>query len=85
MKKEYLIIIFLLLGPFLDVASFYGTSLSILVRGVYLGVLISYLLFKKKDLKVLLPLLVFSFICFLYQTFYLKEFFKIIDIIFFMW
>lgn len=73
MKKEYLIIIFLLLGPFLDVASFYGTSLSVLVRGIYLAVLISYLLFKKKDLKFLLPLLVFSFICFLYQTFYLKH------------
>ena len=72
MKKEYLIIIFLLLGPFLDVASFYGLSFSVLIRGIYLAVLIGHLLIKKKELKVLLPLLVFSIVCFLYQTFYLK-------------
>lgn len=72
MKKEYLIIIFLLLGPLLDVASFYGLELSIVIRGIYLMVITLLLLLKRKELKILIPLLLFSIICFLYQTFYLK-------------
>lgn len=71
MKSSYLVIIFLLLGPILDVTSFFGFSISILVRGVFLAGVTLYLLIKKKYLKVLIPLLVFSVISFLYQVLYL--------------
>lgn len=72
MKKDYLIIIFLLLGPLLDVTSFYGLQVSILVRGLYLAVITIYLLIKKKDLKVVIPLLIFSIIYLVYQVIYMK-------------
>lgn len=72
MKKEYLIVLFLILGPLLDVASFYGLELSILIRGIYLSVITLILILKRKELKILIPLLLFSIVCFLYQTFYLK-------------
>jgi len=57
MKSSYLIIIFLLLGPILDVASFLGTSVSILIRGLFLGCIIIYLVIKRKHLKIMIPYL----------------------------
>lgn len=72
MKSNYLIIIFLLLGPILDVLSFLDLSVSVLIRGIFLLSIVLYLLIKKKELKVLLPLLVFSAISFIYQFLYLK-------------
>lgn len=71
MKKEYLIIIFLLLGPFLDVTSFLGLPISIIVRGIFLASITIYLILNKKERKILLPLLVFGVISFIYQYFYL--------------
>jgi len=79
MKSSYLIIIFLLLGPILDVASFLGTSVSILIRGLFLGCIIIYLVIKRKHLKIMIPLLIFSMISFIFQFLYLK--FGIISII----
>lgn len=72
MKKEYIIIIFLLLGPILDVTSFLGLSFSIIIRGIFLAGIIINLLIKKQELKFLIPLLLFSIIIFLYQLLYLK-------------
>ncbi len=71
MKKEYIIIIFLLLGPFLDVASFLGTSISIMIRGLFLANAIVYLIINKKDFKILLLLLLFGTFYLTYQLFYL--------------
>lgn len=71
MKKEYLIIIFLLLGPFLDVTSFLNLPISILVRGVFLASITLHLILNKKELKILFPLLIFGIISFIYQYFYL--------------
>ncbi|MDD6224554.1 MAG: O-antigen ligase family protein [bacterium] len=72
MKKEYIILLFLLLGPLLDVASFLGLPFSILFRGFYLAGIILYLIVKKQELKFLIPLLIFGIILFLYQFLYLK-------------
>lgn len=72
MKKEYIIIIFLLLGPILDVTSFLGLPFSIIIRGLFLAGIIIYLLIKKQELKFLIPLLLFSIIILLYQFLYLK-------------
>lgn len=74
MKKniqDYLIIIFLLLGPILDVFSFYNNPINIIVRTVFLISIIIYLLLTKKEYKYLLPLLVFALILFIYQYLYL--------------
>lgn len=70
MKKniqDYLIIIFLLLGPILDVFSFYNNPINIIVRTVFLISIIIYLLLTKKEYKYLLPLLVFTLVLFIYQ------------------
>lgn len=72
MKKEYIVIIFLLLGPILDVTSFLGLPFSIIIRGLFLAGIIVYMIIKKQELKFLMPLLIFSFIIFLYQFLYLK-------------
>ena len=72
MRKEWIIIIFLLLGPILDVTSFLGLPFSILLRGIFLAGIICYLIVKRKELKFLIPLLVFSIIIFFYQILYLK-------------
>lgn len=72
MKSSYLIILFLLFGPILDVTSFYGLPISIVVRGVFLASITLYLIIKKKDLKIVIPLLIFSIISFMYQFLYLK-------------
>ena len=72
MKKEYIIIIFLLLGPILDVTSFLGLPISILLRGTFLAGVILYLIIKKQELNFLIPLLLFSIIVFLYQFLYLE-------------
>lgn len=72
MKKEYLIIIFLLLGPILDVMNFLGYPISVLIRGLFIFSITLYLIIKKKDLKVLIPILLFGIIYFLYQVFYLN-------------
>lgn len=74
MKKniqDYLIIIFLLLGPILDVFSFYNNPINIIVRTVFLISVIIYLLLTKKEYKYLLPLLVFALVLFIYQYLYL--------------
>ncbi len=75
--REYLIIIFLLLGPILDVTSFLGLPFSILVRGLFLGIITWMLLKRKEHSKMLLALLLFSVISFVfqykYQNFGMKE------------
>lgn len=71
MKKEYFIIIFLLLGPFLDVTSFFGLPISILVRGIFLLGILFYLYITKKELKLLIPISLLGIIIFLYQYLYL--------------
>lgn len=74
MKKniqDYLIIIFLLLGPILDVFSFYNNPINIIVRTVFLISIIIYLLLTKKEYKYLIPLLVFALVLFIYQYLYL--------------
>lgn len=72
MKNNYLVIIFLLLGPILDVLSFLGLSISVIVRGIFLFGIVIYLLLNKKELKVLIPILIFSLINFIYQFLSLK-------------
>lgn len=72
-KLNLLIIIFLLLGPILDVTSFLGLPCSILVRSIFLISIILYLLWYKKSLKVLILLLVFGLVNLLYQYLYLKS------------
>ncbi len=72
MKKEYLISIFLLLGPILDVTNFLGLPISVLVRGIFL-VGITFDMFKnKKNRKPLMLLSVFGLISFFYQISYLR-------------
>ena len=72
-KLNLLIIIFLLLGPILDVTSFLGLPCSILVRSTFLIGIILYLLWYKKSLKLLIPLLAFGLVNLLYQYLYLKS------------
>lgn len=72
MKKNYIMIIFLLLGPLLDVSSFFGLPLSMLARTAYLMTIIFILLKNRKNLFLLIPLLLFGLISFLYQYLYLK-------------
>ena len=67
MKEELLIIIFLLLGPVLDILSFYNIPVNIVFRGLFLGYIIFSMLKNKKNIKLLLVLLIFSLIEFLYQ------------------
>lgn len=68
---------FLLLGPFLDVASFLANgetfSLSIVVRSIYLGILIILFLCKKKDLGSFSLLLGVGIILFSFSLFYHKD------------
>lgn len=71
MKKEYFIIIFLLLGPFLDVASFLGFPISILVRGIFLAGILFYLYITKKERNLLIPISILGIIIFFYQFLYL--------------
>lgn len=70
--KKYGVIFFLLLGPILDVFSFYENPFNIICRTIFLISIILYLLFNKKDYKYLLPLLIFSIIMFFYQYIYLN-------------
>ncbi len=72
-KLNILLIIFLLLGPFLDVTSFLGLSFSIIIRSIFLLSIIIYLLITKKNLKLLIPLLVFGIFNLTYGYFYLKS------------
>ena len=72
-KLNLLIIIFLLLGPILDVTSFLGLPCSILVRSIFLIGIILYLLWYKKSLKLLIPLLAFGLVNLLYQYLYFKQ------------
>ena len=68
---------FLLLGPFLDVASYLGIggtfSLSILVRTFYLGVLFVLFLRKKKDLGYFFCFTGIGILLFCFSVFYLKH------------
>lgn len=71
---ESLIIIFLLLGPLLDVSAFYNLPVNNIVRGLYL-LLVILLIFKNKNkqsIKLLLILLIFSVAEVLFQKFYLS-------------
>lgn len=70
--KNYSVVIFLLLGPILDVFSFYGNPLNIIIRTIFLASIIIYLILNKKDYKYLLPLIIFSIVLFIYQYFYLN-------------
>ena len=72
MKVNYLIILFLLIGPILDVTCFYGLPISVVVRGIFLVSITLYLIIKKIDLKIIIPLLLFSVISFIYQFLYLR-------------
>lgn len=65
--REYLIIIFLLLGPFLDVTSFLGLPLSIIIRSLFLGIILVLLLKRGEHPRLLITLLLFSIISFFYQ------------------
>lgn len=71
-KINYLVIVFLLLNPILDVASFLNLPFSIIIRSLFLASITVYLFIKKKELKFLIPLLIFSIISSIYQYFYLK-------------
>lgn len=71
-KINLLVIIFLLLNPILDVASFLGLPFSIIIRSLFLASIIVYLFLNKKELKLLIVLLVFGIISFSYQYLYLK-------------
>ena len=72
MKEELLIVIFLLLGPILDVLAFYNIPVSIVFRGIYLLGIVYSMLRSKKNIKMLLALFIFSSIYFIYQFFSLK-------------
>ena len=72
MIDKYLVCIFLFLGPILDVFSFYNNPLNIICRTLFLTGSIIYLLYKKKNNKYLIPLLIFSVVLFLFQYFYLN-------------
>ena len=69
---ESLLIIFLLLGPILDVGAYYNLPVNILVRGVYLLIIIVLLIKDKKKIKLLSTLLIFSIIQILFQKVYLN-------------
>lgn len=71
-KLNLLVIIFLLLNPILDVTSFLNLPFSIIIRSLFLVSIVLYLFINKKELKLLIPLLIFSIISFIYQYFYLK-------------
>ena len=71
MKEEIIILIFLLLGPILDVTVYYNLPINIIARGLYLAGIIGIMLFRKRNLKLLIPLLIFSMIEFIYQLSYL--------------
>lgn len=68
--KDKLIIIFLLLGPILDVFSYFNIPVSIIVRGLFLGFVL-ILSFKKSNIKYLIPLLIFNIVYFGYEYLYL--------------
>ena len=65
--EELLIIIFLLLGPILDVLAFYNLPVNIIFRGIYLVCIIFLMLKKKENIKYLVVLTIFSLVLFLYQ------------------
>lgn len=71
-KLNLLVIIFLLLNPILDVTSFLNLPFSIIIRSLFLAGIVLYLFINKKELKLLIPLLIFNIISFIYQYFYLK-------------
>lgn len=71
MKEEIIIFIFLLLGPILDIMPYYNLPVNIIIRGIYLLGIIGIMLFKKRNLKLLIPLLIFSIVEFIYQLSYL--------------
>ena len=73
---EIFIIVFLLLGPILDITVFYNLPVNIIVRGIYL-LIITFLLIKRKtNFKLLFALLVFGIIEFIFQKLYLDFSYK---------
>ena len=70
--KELLLVLFLILGPILDVSSYYKLPFNIVVRSIYLLILIILLLKNKENIKLLIILLVFSIVQLLFQVFYLN-------------
>ncbi len=76
MKKDYFVLIFIILGPILDVTSFLGLPFSLLLRGFFLAFMILSLFKNKKELRFLIPLLIFGVFYFGYQYYFLH--FKIL-------
>jgi len=76
-RKIDFISLFLLLGPFLDVASFLGIgeplSISMMIRTLFLCVLTILLLKKKDGWKEVIGVIVISIILFGYSYFSLKQ------------
>lgn len=71
-KLNYLVIIFILLGPILDITNFFNLPFNTIIRGIFLVSITIYLIINKKEIKLLIPILIFSIVYFLYQIFYLK-------------
>ena len=69
--EELLLIIFLLLGPILDVTGFYNLPVNIVVRTLYLIGIITLMLIRKQNLKLLLFLLIICITQYLFQYIYL--------------
>ncbi len=69
MKEQYIAIIFLLLGPILDVTSFLGLPFSIIFRGLFLVYIIFAIVKNKKEIKYLVPLLLFGIFYLVYQIY----------------
>ena len=59
MNKELLLIIYLILGPILDIFAYFDIELNSIIRGLYLLFIIVYLIKNKKHLKLLGLILIF--------------------------
>ena len=73
---EIYIIIFLLLGPILDITVFYSLPINIIVRGIYLLVITFLLIKRKQNIKLLSLLLMFGITEFIFQKVYLDYSYK---------
>lgn len=67
-KMNYILLLFLILQPFLDViATTSFNKINVIVRGAFLVFVIIYLIKNKKHLNLLVPLFVVSLILFIYN------------------
>lgn len=71
MNKELLLIIYLILGPILDIFAYFDIELNSIIRGLYLLFIIVYLIKNKKHLKLLGLILIFAFVETIYFKFHL--------------